>query len=266
MKMPSSHDEWKAIANAFDKKWDFPHVLGAVDGKHVLVKAPNNSGSRFFNYKGTFSVVLMAVVDANYKFISVNVGAEGRYSDGGIFAASNLGKSLVSGSLGLPPDEQLVNSAAGDLPYVFVGDEAFPLLPNLMRPFPGRNLSEKNRIFNYRLSRARRVVENAFGIMAQRWRVFHTKMSLNELHVKKVIKACCLLHNILIQDRLNSDASSLMTEMHEDGSAQGGLQNLRANGNNASLRAIAVRDQYCDYFCNVAPLPWQLNHVRQGSF
>ena len=85
MKTPSTVDEWHQVANSFESQWNFPHCLGALDGKHVVMQAPKNSGSVYYNYKGTFSVVLMALVGANYKFLYIDVGSCGKNSDGGIF-------------------------------------------------------------------------------------------------------------------------------------------------------------------------------------
>jgi hypothetical protein len=141
--------------------WNFPNCIGAIDRKHVKVQAPPNSGSKFFNYKHSFSAVLLALVDVRYKFTVVDIGSYGRSSDGGIFAHSKLGKYLET-YLGIPGTSCLA-------PHVIVGDEAFPLKTYLMRPYPGSQSKgdNENSIFNYRLSRARRVVENAFGILSQ---------------------------------------------------------------------------------------------------
>jgi len=83
---------WKLVALEFEQQWQFPHCIGALDGKHVVIKKPPKSGTSFFNYKQTFSLVLMALVDANYKFISVDVGSMGRFSDANIFMSSVLAK------------------------------------------------------------------------------------------------------------------------------------------------------------------------------
>ena len=107
--------------------------------------------------------------------------------------------------LDVPPNKRLPNfPQEGPMPHVIVGDEAFPLLHNLMRPFPGKGegtSSKEDAIFNYRLSRARMVVENAFGILAQRWRIFSRKIPLSTDNVDKVVKAACVLHNYLTKDR-----------------------------------------------------------------
>ena len=107
---------------------------------------------------------------------AVDVGAYGKQSDGGIFSQSEMNAQLSRGNFHMPPEATLPGSDEV-VPHIIVADEAFPLKPYMLRPFPGKNLSRKSRIFNYRLSRARRIVENAFGILASRWRIFHRRIN-----------------------------------------------------------------------------------------
>ena len=170
MQVPTTPEEWRKVARGFETRWNFPHTLGAIDGKHIRIRNPAHGGTYYFNYKKFYSVVLMAVVDAEYKFLYVDVGAIGSESDGGVFAKSQLGMMLDRHQMNLPPPEQLPNTPADSPPveYFFVGDDAFALRQYLLKPYPSRALTHDERIYNYRLSRARRTVENAFGILASR--------------------------------------------------------------------------------------------------
>ncbi len=85
LKFPNSPDEWEKIADNFENLWQYPKCIGAVDGKHCTIEAPGNTSSVFYNYKGTFSIVLLAVADANSKFIYVDIGAQGSAHDATIF-------------------------------------------------------------------------------------------------------------------------------------------------------------------------------------
>ncbi|XP_064468594.1 uncharacterized protein LOC135380913 [Ornithodoros turicata] len=153
MKKPDVSD-WHRIAEGFQRNWQFPNCLGAVDGKHVRIRAPPNSGSMYHNYKDTFSIVLLAVADADYKCVVVDVGAYGKQSDGGILKHSQFGQMLDAGTLPIPGPQQLPGTTC-TAPCVFLGDEAFQLRPNFLRPFPGEGLDRDKRIFNFRSSRAR---------------------------------------------------------------------------------------------------------------
>ena len=161
-----SQEEWKKVSEGFENVWNLPHCMGAIDGKHIVIQAPTNSGSTFYNYKGTFSIVLLAVCDANYCFILLDIGDSGRHSDGGVLSNSAFGQAMESGCLSLPDPEPLPGQTS-PVPYFFVGDSAFPLRTDLLRPYPGRFLSEGRRIFNYRLSRARRIIETPLEFLRQ---------------------------------------------------------------------------------------------------
>ena len=95
---PQSSKDWESISRGFENRWNFPHCVGALDGKHVVIQAPAKSGSLFFNYKKNFSIVLLALCDASYQFTVVDIGEAGKQSDGGVFANSNLGRSMVNAS------------------------------------------------------------------------------------------------------------------------------------------------------------------------
>ncbi|KAF7646310.1 hypothetical protein LDENG_00190140 [Lucifuga dentata] len=138
----------------------------------------------------------MAVCNARYRFTVVDIAALSHDSDAGVFARSCFRSQLIQGKLAILPPSTLPGSEVQS-PHVFVGDEAFPLKVNMMRPYSGTNLTTEQRIYNYHHSRARQVVENAFGILAARWRVFGKAMECSIEKAEDITKACVSLHNFL---------------------------------------------------------------------
>uniref|UniRef100_A0A8C1SJ28 DDE Tnp4 domain-containing protein n=1 Tax=Cyprinus carpio TaxID=7962 RepID=A0A8C1SJ28_CYPCA len=255
---PAERFDWRAIAEGFSSKWAFPHCLGAIDGKHITIKAPADSGSLYYNYKGQFSIVLLAVVDANYLFRVVDISAFGKSSDGGTLSASALGRALRDGTLNLPDDEPLPNGEhLGKVPFVFVGDEAFPLRKHLLRPYSGRAIPADQRIFNFRLSHARRIVENAFGIMAAQFRVYHRVMELSPCNAEKIVQATTILHNFIRWGHQNSPSTTGSADPSTALNTAG-----RMGSNTASQEALAVREKYREYFNSpCGAVPWQYNQI-----
>ncbi|XP_056393554.1 uncharacterized protein LOC130290243 isoform X1 [Hyla sarda] len=137
-----NQERWLQAASGFQSIAHFPNCLGAVDGKHICVQQPPGSGSRFYNYKKYFSVVLMAVADVHCKFLAIEVGAYGSSADSRVLMSSKFGRHVIKNQVTLPPPQPLPGTM-NLLPYVFVSDEAFPLLPNLMRPYPQRGIDDR---------------------------------------------------------------------------------------------------------------------------
>ncbi|KAK5648349.1 hypothetical protein RI129_003241 [Pyrocoelia pectoralis] len=223
---PPTQETWKRTSTRFKEMWHFPNCIGAIDGKHINIQCPINARSNFYNYKGCHSVFLLAVVDADYKFISIDIGAYGRNSD--------------------EPTPLIQNGEPQ--PYVLVGDEAFPLKTYMLRPYSRNALGENewNKIFNYRLSRARRVVENAFGLLAARFRRFRGHLEVQPECVDKIIK--CLRQTL---EPLNLP--------------DGALLNLDPIRRNTTRQAFHVRENFKEYFnSDVGSVAWQVHTVRRG--
>lgn len=249
---------WKQSTQGFKEKWGFPNCCGSIDGKHIRIQAPSQSGSLYYNYKGYFSIVLLAIVDPNYKFVAVDIGTCGSISDGGVLARSAIWSKLENGGFNLPDLERI---GEVQLPAVFVGDDAFPLRPNILKPYSGRKLTYEQRIFNYRLSRARMVVECAFGILSSRWRILHTAINADLSLAKLIVKTCVVLHNYLIsqRDTVNEPARDDNTSYATN---QNGLHSLSHQGsNNYSNNASNVREEFTVYFNTIGKLPWQDNMI-----
>ncbi|XP_069588461.1 uncharacterized protein [Ranitomeya imitator] len=237
--MPCPTEEtWLQVAAGFQSVANFPNCVGAVDGKHVRVLKPPRSGSRFFNYKKYFSVVLMAVADALYTFVAINVGAYGSSGDSRVLQSSQIGLQILRDGGTLPAPRPLPGSTH-PVPFVMVSDEAFPLKTNLLRPYPRRALDDRRRIFNYRLSRARKYVECTFGIMCSQWRIFHTAIQLDTETVDTVIKACCVLHNYVRDYSTEVVEESQLSELIAVDNLGQGRQ---------SISGLRVRETFTDYF------------------
>ena len=156
--------------------------------------------------KKTFSIVLMEVCDAKYncKFNLVDIGDNGRQSDGNVYTNSHLGYAIENGLLIIPQPSKLPQSER-ILPYVFIEDDVFGLQNHLMKPYPFQHLSLAERVFNHRSSRARRVTENTFGVAASRFHVLRRPIIAKPTTMISIAKAIVALHNFLMSLNLNDN-------------------------------------------------------------
>ena len=192
---------------------------------------------------------------------------------------SAFGQAIESESFAIPPPRALPGTSTV-VPFVFVGDEAFPLRTNLMRPFPGRYLPEPETVFNYRLSRVRRIIESTFGIHAARWRMFRQPIIAAPEHVVLFTKAAIALHNFLrteestvycplgFVDAEDGTGNLLAGGWRAQTSGDTGMRRIGQVGGNRYTRSAAeLREKYCDYFLSShGEVAWQYNHVcRQGA-
>lgn len=242
-------EHWEKVSVEYNDKWGFPNCIGSIDGKHCQIKCPKHSGSSHFNYLKYFSLVLQGVADAEKKFVIVDVGARGKQSDGGTFASSKLCNLISNNNLNLPPEKNLPGTNI-KVPHVLIGDEAYPLKPYLMRPFPSRVLNPAREYFNERLSRARKCIECAFGILRAKWRLLGKDIEVSPKKAVVIIKCMCLLHNIIREKDGNSDVDycNIMIDLQNNWENEG--MDHPTRGANTLQRAKEIRNVFVDYFLN----------------
>lgn len=262
MRKPAAADEWRKVAADFWERWNVPNCLGAIDGKHIRMKAPPNSGSQFHNYKGYFSTVLMAVADANYRVIYASVGSFGRESDGGVFSRCNFGQMVIDADnanpLQLPPAEPLPGTD-DPFPYFFLGDAAFPLRTNLMKPYPETAMTDAKRVYNYRICRARRLIESTFGLMAQRFRLLLRPIETTAENCDVLVQAIVCLHNFLVDE---GDVFFTAGEGEDQEPHLAQAANIVNNHANRSAdQAMQLRNKLKDFFNGVGAVEWQNDYI-----
>ena len=109
VKTPSSEQEWLEISKKFETRWNYPHALGGIDGKHVTIRKPRNAGSYYYNCKHTHSIILLAIAGPEYECLYADVGYNGRVNDSGVWNKSSLLQAIQNGSVKLPKDDALPN-------------------------------------------------------------------------------------------------------------------------------------------------------------
>lgn len=242
-----------------------------MDGKHIRITCPRASGSHFFNYKSYNSIILFALVDANYRFLYVDAGTNGRVGDAGVFLKSKLRECLADRSILKIPEGRRLGDTNVITPMVVLADDAFPLTYNIMKPYPLKGITKEEKIFNYRLSRGRRMVESTFGILASRFRVFLTSINLSPEKVTTIILAACTLHNLLTERRLHlytrqetgstviGNCTYLQPQSTEN------LQEMLPLGTQTvpgrTLHGRAIRDALKTFYNGAGKVPWQDHHI-----
>lgn len=244
----------------FFGKWQYPNCCGAIDGKHIRLRCPSNAGSAYYNYKGFHSMVLLAIVDANIKFIAIDAGSYGREGDAGIFLKSEMGKRINDGLFNIPEPIALPNTEIV-LPNVILGDEAFSLHKNVMKPYPRAQslLDHTKAIYNYRHSRARRTTENAFGVLCSYFRIFFTPIATKVDCVDNIVVAACVLHNMMRTEKISAPMERRFGAVAGIPMPRRNMRPLAVSLGRPNAEGSAVREHLKNYFNGVGAVHWQEN-------
>ena len=236
-------DKLKEIVAEFESLWGFPQVVGAIDGTHIPILHPQESPSDYYNRKNFYSIIMQAVVDSRCCFVDVNIGWPGKVHDARVLSNSSFFWKANEGSL-FPNWKRKINGV--DIPLLILGDPAYPLMSWLMKCYPETGcLSPEESHFNYRQSRARMVVENAFGRLKGRWRCLLKRMDyMNIDTIINVVACCVVLHNIceFSGDRCDTEWIS--------SNRQSQVYSATAPVRGANTTANGIRDALKEYLYN----------------
>ena len=234
-------DELVQIINDYEQRWGFPMFAGAIDGTHIPIVAPSECHAEYVNRKGYHSIIMQAVVDCKYLYRDVVIGWPGSVHDARVFSNSSIFKKGNEGKLF--PDDLTVELQGVEMSPFIVADPAYPLLPWVLKGFQRNdNQPRRERVFNYRLSRARMTVENTFGRWKGRFIRFRKCVDMEVPALVNVVLASCILHNIC--EIQNNDFLPQWEEPERAEEAVVGIDNV----NIVEADAHDIREALADYF------------------
>ena len=229
------------IIHDYEQRWGFPMCAGAFHGTHIPIVAPAECHAEYVNRKGYHSIIMQAVVDCKYLYRDVVIGWPGSVHDARVFTNSSIFKKGNEGNLF--PDDLTMEIHGTELSPIIVADPAYPLLPWVLKGFQRKDdQPRRERVFNYRLSRARMTVENTFGRWKGRFIRFRKCVDMEVPALVNVVLASCILHNIC--EIQNNDFLPQWEEAERAEEAVVGIDNVDI----VEADAHDIRESLADHF------------------
>ena len=193
IQMPDA-EKFKEMSLYFEERWGVPQCVGAIDGSHIPIMAPQEHPTEYYNRKGWYSMTLQAIVDGKGLFWNIYTGQPGSLHDARVLRLSAVWELAERAKVF---SQQYESISGQDVGNYIIGDAAYPLTSWLMKPFPDTGaLTHEQEVFNCKISRARVVVEYAFGRLKGRWGCLQKRNDCCLERVRSMVVTCCVLHNL----------------------------------------------------------------------
>ncbi|KAL3530700.1 hypothetical protein ACH5RR_010022 [Cinchona calisaya] len=215
---PSTENELADIKSKFEQIVRLPNCCGAIDATHIilLLSTSEKGADVWVDAKGSHSMPLQAIVGPNLKFLDVVTGFPGKLTEGKLLQQSGFYHKCITGER--LNGEKVKLSEEAELQEYIVGDSAYPLLPWLLTPYQGNELSQTKADFNERLFAAHNVARRALARLKDVWKIINGVMWRPDKHkLPRYILVCCILHNIMIDMEDEVMAEYPLSHQHDPG-------------------------------------------------
>ncbi|KAI4334494.1 hypothetical protein L6164_019178 [Bauhinia variegata] len=250
LQWPCTEEEMTAIKYKFEKIRGFPNCCGVIDATHITMclSASEPSTNVWLDHEKNHSMILQAIVDPDMRFRDIVTGWPGKMKEWSVFESSNFHKLCDKGDrlngkkLQLPPQ-------GSEIREYIIGDSGYPLLPYLVVPYEGEQLSEPKADFNKRHFATQMVAQRALARLKEMWRIIKGVMWRPDKHrLPRIILVCCLLHNIVIDTKDEVQDERTLSHNHDSGYHQLICGDVDAKG-------LSLRDNLSLYFAETGRLP-----------